>query len=144
MTDAQGLFTLDSIERPILMIGTGTGVAPFRAMLLARDQRGEELPATRLLFGMRTEQGLLYRQDFERLESKQPQFRYVPTLSRARDFWAGRRGYVQLHVPELVRELGGDCDVYVCGLNDMIRTVRQVLRRELGLPRERVHTERYD
>jgi ferredoxin-NADP reductase len=43
-----------------------------------------------------------------------------------------------------VQALGGDCDVYVCGLNRMIKEVRRVLKEELGFTRERIHTERYD
>lgn len=144
MTEAEGFFTLQPPERPILMIGTGTGVSPYRSMLLAREAQGLELPPTILLFGMRKESDLLYRQDFERLASKWKWFRYVPTLSRAEETWTGRRGYVQAHVPELVRELGGDCDAYICGLNKMIQQVRSVLKTDLGFPRQRIHTERYD
>jgi ferredoxin-NADP reductase len=51
---------------------------------------------------------------------------------------------VQTHARELVTALGGDVDAYVCGLNKMIREVRQTLKGELGFTRERIHTERYD
>jgi NADPH-dependent ferric siderophore reductase len=33
---------------------------------------------------------------------------------------------------------------YICGLQRMVGSVRELLRKEMGLPRERVHTERYD
>lgn len=144
MTEAEGFFTLQPPERPILMVATGTGVSPYRSMLLAREAQGLELPPTILLFGMRRESDLLYREDFERLASKWKSFRYVPTLSRAEESWTGRRGYVQVHVPELVIALGGDCDAYICGLNKMIQQVRSVLKAELGFTRQRIHTERYD
>ncbi|MBI5537052.1 MAG: oxidoreductase [Deltaproteobacteria bacterium] len=140
MLGPEGLFTLHKPERPILMVATGTGVSPFRSILLAYEQ----LPETLLLFGHRTEQDLLYREDFVAIEQRRGSFRYIPTLSRGGPEWPGRRGYVQSHVPEMVRMLGGDCDVYVCGLNKMIQQVRGVLKNDLGIPRQRIHSERYD
>jgi ferredoxin-NADP reductase len=140
MAGPEGFFTLQPPERPILMVATGTGVSPFRSMLLAQQR----LPRTVLLFGHRSEEDLLYREDFEGLARRFEQFRYLPTLSRGGPGWGGLRGYVQTHVAELVGQLGGDCDVYVCGLHRMIQAVRAVVRGELGMPRQRVHTERYD
>jgi len=34
--------------------------------------------------------------------------------------------------------------VYVCGLERMVGSVRELLRKEMGLPRQQVHSERYD
>ena len=34
--------------------------------------------------------------------------------------------------------------VYVCGLERMGGAVRDLLRKEMGLPRQQVHSERYD
>jgi CDP-4-dehydro-6-deoxyglucose reductase len=144
MTKAEGLFALRPSDGPLLMVATGTGVAPFRSMLLAHDLSGKKLPPSRLLFGMRTERDLIYRDDFSALESRQSLFEYLPTLSRPSESWAGRQGYVQLHVAELVRVLGGDCNVFICGLSAMISAVRKVLKDDLGIARERIHTERYD
>jgi ferredoxin-NADP reductase len=150
MTHAQGFFTLGPVLRPVLLVATGTGVAPLRSMVLAAadaalaepDEAGDERFV--LVLGVRTEQDLLYRGDFEDLAARWPRFSFLPTLSRADEVWSGRRGYVQTHLPGLVAELGGDCDVYVCGLNRMIREVRAVLKEKLGFTRERIHTERYD
>lgn len=140
MTGPEGFFTLEPPERPILMVATGTGVSPMRSMLLSHA----ELPRTVLLLGNRTSEELVYREDFEQMARERGNFTFEPTLSRAPEGWAGRRGYVQTHVKELIAELGGDCDVYVCGLHKMIQAVRSVLKTELGMPRQRIHTERYD
>jgi ferredoxin-NADP reductase len=140
MAGPEGFFTLQPPERPILMVATGTGVSPMRSMLLAHAV----LPRTILLLGNRTQQDLVYREDFEQMARQREGFSFVPTLSRGPEGWQGRRGYVQTHVAELIAELGGDCDVYVCGLHKMIQAVRSVVRTELGMPRQRIHTERYD
>ena len=141
---AQGFFTLEPALRPTLLVGTGTGVSPLRAMLgpaLARS-RGD-LPVT-LLLGVRTEQDLLYREHFERLQREHPtRFRFEPTLSRPSSAWTGRTGYVQTHLPSLVSALGGEADVYVCGLQRMVREARATLKGDSQLPRERLHPERH-
>lgn len=145
MTHAQGFFTLAPVLRPLVFVGTGTGLSPLRSMLLGAlgDPSFEPVP-TVLLYGVRSEAELLYDAEWRALTARAPWFRYEPTLSRADDSWRGRRGYVQTHLRELVGALGGDADVYVCGLNKMIREVRAVLKEQLGFTRERIHTERYD
>jgi CDP-4-dehydro-6-deoxyglucose reductase, E3 len=140
---AQGFFTLDEPTRPILMIATGTGVSPIRSMLLAMRNEFPDVPVA-LVFGNRTEADILYRDDFEGLARIWPAFTFAPTLSRPSPSWNGRTGYVQTHLRELVTTLGGDVDAYVCGLNKMVAEVRDLLRKQIGLDRKRVHTERYD
>jgi CDP-4-dehydro-6-deoxyglucose reductase len=74
--------------------------------------------------------------------------RFLPTLSQPQGPWPGRRGYVQTHVRELWNELAslgtGDPHAYICGLERMVGSVRDLLRKEMGLPRQVVHGERYD
>jgi CDP-4-dehydro-6-deoxyglucose reductase len=147
----QGFFTRP-LEKaaPSLFVATGTGVTPFRSMLRAAIAAGDTTP-TWLLFGVRCEEDLLYRDDFEALAAAHPHFRVHPTLSRPGSEWSGRHGYVQAHVRGLIDDLaalpeatGRAPHAYVCGLERMVGSVRELLRKEMGLPRERVHTERYD
>ncbi len=143
MTHAQGFFTLpDTLPRAVLMVATGTGVAPLRSMLHAAFEHGNDCPIT-LLFGVRTADDLIYRPEFEALARQHRHFRFVPTLSRPTESWSGRTGYVQTHLRDLAAPLG-PCDVYVCGLSAMIKDVRRVLKDDLGFTREHIHTERYD
>ncbi|MFO0558359.1 MAG: FAD-dependent oxidoreductase [Polyangiales bacterium] len=145
ISHAQGFFTLDPVLRPALMIATGTGLAPLRSMLLSALSDRECDERFTLLLGVRSDRDLLYRDELEALERAHPaRFRFVPTLSRADESWSGRRGYVQTHCRELVNELGGDVDAYVCGLQRMVKEVRAVLKGELGFSRERIHSERFD
>ena len=143
MSGPHGVFFLAPLLRPVLMIATGTGVAPFRSMLQAVAARTPH-PLV-LLFGVRDEPDLLYREEFEALARRGPSFAFYPTLSRSRPTWEGKRGYVQTHLRQILDDLGGkDCDAYVCGLAKMVLDVRHILREELGVDRRQVHVERFD
>jgi NAD(P)H-flavin reductase len=123
-------------------VATGTGIAPLRAMIHEELLRTESSPQV-LLFGCRTEDELLYRDELEALARTHARFRYVPTLSRAGEGWSGRTGYVQSHLAAIHAELGPSHH-YVCGLTKMIDDVRRTLKDAIGLDRRFVHTERYD
>jgi ferredoxin-NADP reductase len=144
-----GLFTRAADdETPSLFVGTGTGVTPLRAMMQAALARGTKAPMW-LLFGARYAEDILYRDELETWTQRHPNVRYAVTLSRGDDAWTGLRGYVQAHVPALYRELSmltapEPPHVYVCGLERMVKTVRDLCRHELGVDRKHVHTERYD
>lgn len=143
MDGPHGLFTRQAAaQEPALLVGTGTGVCPLRAML-QQELQANEGPAVTLLFGARTQDEILYRAEFEALSLRQPRFSLQVTLSRADATWAGRRGYVQTHVAELVDQARRP-HVYVCGLAEMVFDVRRVLKEELGFDRKQIHTERYD
>jgi ferredoxin-NADP reductase len=140
----QGLFTRAAAEdTPSLFVGTGTGVTPLRSMIRAALAAGGRAPLA-LLFGARHEDDILYRDELAALAREHPRFRYDVTLSQPGAGWAGRRGYVQVHLAELLAGAGEGPHVYVCGLDRMVSAVRGILRNELGVDRRRVHTERYD
>lgn len=140
----QGFFTRDADDgRPSLFVGTGTGVTPLRSMIHAALAAGATERLV-LLVGMRHEADVLYEAELAALRAAHPNLEVHVTLSQPRAEWSGRRGYVQTHVPELLTSLGPEAHVYVCGLERMVKAVRDLTRKELGLPRERVHSERYD
>jgi len=143
MSDAKGFFLLHEPRRPILMVATGTGISPFRSMLEGFIASGRTLPKTTVLLGVRSEEDILYAQEFDRFRLS-GHVAFVASLSRPTEDWIGLKGYVQDHVPRLVTDLGADCDVYVCGLNKMVKEVRATLKEKLGFDRDRIHTERYD
>ena len=145
----QGLFTRGpEATLPALFIATGTGVTPFRSMIQAALRDAPAAPLW-LLFGARYEEDILYQDELTLWAREHPNLRYEISLSRATSEWTGRRGYVQHHAAELLRELrafGGEAEphAYVCGLDRMVSAVKDLLRNELAMPRKHVHTERYD
>lgn len=144
----QGFFTRPlASAAPSLFVATGTGIAPFRSMIHTALGAPHPMPMS-LVFGVRHEGDILYREELERLTRANDALKVAFTLSRGGPAWAGRRGYVQTHVRDLWSELEGagrgTPHIYVCGLARMVGAVRDLARKDMRLPRELVHTERYD
>jgi len=135
-----GTFTLRQPLRDSLLVATGTGIAPFRSMLKA--VLTPESPAFTLLFGVRYESHLLYRDEFEQMAQGFPHFRFWPTLTQPGPEWTGLTGRVQTH---LGGAIGGrsDIDIYLCGLQPMVDDVRQILK-GMGFDRKQIRYEKYD
>ncbi|MET1029621.1 bifunctional cytochrome P450/NADPH--P450 reductase [Domibacillus tundrae] len=105
-------------EMPIIMVGPGTGVAPFRGFLQARaamKQEGKSLGEAHLYFGCRNEADFVYREELEQHEKNG-----IMTLHTAFSRKEGvPKTYVQ-HVMAkdaemLIRILDQGGRLYVCG-----------------------------
>ncbi len=139
-----GFFTREPAHeaRPAVFVGTGTGLAPLRAMLQIATRSADGPPMV-LLFGCRSVADILWRDELDEWTRACPRLRVEVTLSRADDAWSGRRGYVQTHLQDVMHGLSAP-QVYVCGLSRMVQDVRRVLKQDLGLDRKQIQTERYD
>ena len=136
-------------NRRYLLIGTGTGITPYRAMLpllerLMRERRVEVV----LLQGARTPDELLYGAEFRAFADAHAGFRYIPCLSRelpAADSPLAhpdvRHGYVQNALAECAPDAAGDI-AYLCGNPNMVDACFEALK-EAGLPIPQVRREKY-
>ena len=95
-----------------------------------------------LLFGIRHENSIYYRDDFDALARARSNFHFWPTLSRPQPSWGGRAGHVQTHLLEAIGERR-DLDVYICGLKAMVDDVRGILK-AMGFDRKQIIFEKYD
>lgn len=136
-----GYFVLRHPANDSIFVATGTGITPFRSILKAHLPAHPRHQFT-LVFGVRYERNIMYRDEFEKMTATHPSFRFWPTLSRPSPEWEGRTGHVQAHVLEAIGERR-DVDVYICGLKLMVDDVRAKLK-ELGFDRKRIIFEKYD
>ncbi len=138
-----GTFTIREPAQDMIWVATGTGIAPFRGMLdvwraLPQNGRGR----VTLIFGVRHEENLLYRADFEAAAEALPDFEFQPTLSRPNTEWVGRAGHVQRHVLEFIGDRL-DLQIYICGLKLMVEDLRAQLKR-IGFDRKQLIYEKFD
>jgi ferredoxin-NADP reductase len=131
-------------NRRYVLVGTGTGVTPYRAMLpqIAKlAARGAEVA---LVYGARNEAELLYGDEFEVFAQANPHFHFyacfsrVPrALPRAHD----RVGRIQVALEELKPDAAHDI-AYLCGNPDMVDQAFALLK-EAGLPIPHIRREKY-
>ena len=132
-------------NRRYLLVATGTGVTPYRAMLpqltvlmAARNVR------VALVYGARNEAELLYAEEFEAFAREHPLFEYYACLSRAARAVPrphDRSGHVQVALAELEPEPEHDI-AYLCGNPNMVDQAFALLK-EAGLPIPHIRREKY-
>lgn len=128
-------------DAPSLLVATGTGISPLRAIVLEQMARSSSAPLT-LLFGCRDAPEELWGAEFARLQAEQPRFRYLPTHSQPLAGHGGRIGRVQAFLPEQVRLLGSNLRAYLCGHTPMVNDCTTLLL-EQGVPAQHIHGESY-
>lgn len=139
-----GAFTLplNLEDRDLVMVCTGTGVAPFRSMLRDLFARRQSYRRLHLIFGARTEADILYRHEFEGYAAAHPNFRYDVALSRQPD-WPGYRGHLHQVYLEHYVEKRPDVLFMLCGWSRMIDDAVANLVARLGYAPHQVKYELY-
>lgn len=128
-------------DAPALLVATGTGISPLRALLLEQLAHSSSVPLY-LLFGCRDATEELWGAEFARLAAQHPRLRYLPTHSQPLPGHAGRIGRVQAYLPELVRVMGPELRAYLCGHTPMVNDCTTLLL-EHGVVPEQIHGESY-
>ncbi len=137
----QGKFILPKeIDRDLCFICTGTGVAPFRSMILNIYEQNLKHKNIYLYFGNRMEEDILYRTEFEELEISYPEFNFIPVLSQ--EEWAGANGYLHPYYLEEFKDKR-EAYFYICGWTEMVREAKNNLK-ALGYDRRSIKIELYD
>lgn len=117
----------------IIMMATGTGIAPFRAYLWRMFKDGERQAnpdyqfkgLAWLVFGVATTPNILYKEELEEIQQKYPEnFRVTYAISREQKNAEGGKMYIQHRVAEHADELWSlvqqdKTHVYICGLKGM-------------------------
>lgn len=135
---AGSFYLRDDPARDPFFVATGTGIAPFRSMLLTHFERGTPRAAT-LYWGLRSQRDLYYQDELETLARTHPNFSFLPTLSRPEDGWTGARGRVTRLVEERIASVA-NLDVYLCGNSGMIKEVTEIVRKKGLCP---IHREKF-
>ncbi len=117
----------------VIMLATGTGIAPMRAYLRRMFEPSERAKNPEyqfrgkawLIMGVPKTPNLLYEDDFQRYLAEYPEnFRYTKAISREQQNPSGGRMYIQDRVTEHADEIfslieNPKTHVYMCGLRGM-------------------------
>ena len=132
-----------AFEKDLCFICTGTGIAPFRSMLL--DIKNYNIPHKNitLIFGCRYVHDILYRKEMEELQNELSDFSFIPVCSRETSLsWQGTVGYVHQVYKELFSHKQ-PTQFYICGWKAMIMETVENLK-VLGYEKGDIKFELYD
>lgn len=130
-------FLREQTGKHLVLLATGTGIAPVKAILEGLSTLAEEVqPSSVTVYWGGRQRADLYWQ-----LPDLPRLRFVPVLSRADEGWTGARGHVQDVLlndsPDLPTTL-----VYACGSDAMIHGAQSLLR-AAGLPDRHFHSDAF-
>ncbi len=132
------------VNRRYLLVATGTGVTPYRAMLPQLEKLAARGAEVALIYGARNETELLYGDEFETFAQKNPHFHFYACFSRApraQPRAHDRSGRVHVALEELKPDPAHDI-AYLCGNPDMVDQAFAQLK-EAGLPIPHIRREKY-
>ena len=129
-------FLREDSAKPIILLASGTGFAPIKALIEQMQQQGITRPATLYWGGRRPTDLYLDAWVQDKLQSM-PNLRYVPVVSDAQlaDAWTGRTGFVHQAVLQDHADLSG-YQVYACGAPVVVDSARRDFCASADLPED--------
>jgi CDP-4-dehydro-6-deoxyglucose reductase len=129
-------FLREDSDKPIVLLASGTGFAPIKAIIEHAIHTGITRPMT-LYWGARSRKDIYLASLAEKWVADLPNFRFVPVLSEPTedDAWTGRTGFVHRAVIEDLPDLS-NYQVYACGAPVMVESAHRDFSAHHGLPAE--------
>ncbi len=140
----QGLFYLrDDSARPIILVCSGTGFAPIKAIVEYSLARGSDRPM-HLYWGGRKRLDLYADTLARGWAEAHAHIDYTPVLSEPTPEcgWRGRTGFVHEAVLADHPDLSGH-QVYACGAPPMVEAARRSFVETRGLPAKEFHADSF-
>lgn len=138
-----GSFYLRESEKPMILLASGTGFAPIKALIEHMQFKNITRPATLYWGGRRPED--LYLHDWVMAKvAEMPNLSYVPVISNATDGdnWAGRTGFVHQAVMQDHPDLSG-YQVYACGAPIVVDSAKADYTAKCGLPEDEFYADSF-
>ncbi len=132
---------LNHLDYELVLVCTGTGVAPFRSMLSYIKEHKLSFRKIHLIFGTRYKSGILYMEEFENMARENQNFTYDVALSR--EAFNGYQGYVHNIYMEHYLSPVRQRRFYLCGWQNMIDEAVANLVIKAGYEHKQVQYELY-
>ena len=129
-------FLREASEKPLVLLASGTGFAPIKALIEHMEFKGITRPAV-LYWGCRSKADLYLHEWAEAAAARLPHLRYVPVLSEPKpeDGWTGRTDFVHQAVMADLPDLSGH-QVYACGAPVMVESAQRDFIAKCHLPED--------
>jgi CDP-4-dehydro-6-deoxyglucose reductase len=136
-------FLREDADKPIVLLASGTGFAPIKAIIEHAIFKGMTRPMT-LYWGGRRRGDLYLASLAEQWARDVPSFKFVPVLSEPdpADGWQGRTGFVHRAVVEDLPDLSG-YQVYACGAPVMVEAAQRDFTAHHGLPADEFYADSF-
>ncbi len=136
-------FLREDSAKPLVLLASGTGFAPIKAIVEHMRLQGITRPAV-LYWGCRRRADLYQHAWCEQAAAEMPNLRYVPVLSEplTEDAWSGRTGFVHQAVMADWPDLSGH-QVYACGAPVMVQAAQRDLLALCALPEDEFYADSF-
>jgi CDP-4-dehydro-6-deoxyglucose reductase len=138
-----GSFFLRESDKPMVLLASGTGFAPIKALIEDMQFKNVIRPAVLYWGGRRPAD--LYMHDWVLAQvAKMPNLTYVPVISDAlpEDAWTGRTGFVHRAVLQDFADLSGH-QVYACGAPIVVDSAHKDFVEQRGLPADEFYADSF-
>ena len=135
-------FMREESAKPIILLASGTGFAPIKAIIEHALHKGSSRQMTLYWGGRRRSD--LYLNDLPEQWAREHGVKYVPVLSEAppEDGWTGRTGFVHRAVMQDFPDMTG-YQVYACGAPVVVEAAHRDFIRECGLPESELYSDAF-
>lgn len=145
-----GMFTAKDTDRNIVLLATGTGIAPMRSMLyhLLENEEGREIF---LFWGHKAYRDVYLMDEFKQLAAKHPHFTFVNCLSREEnlacvanpeDQQFFQLGHINDKLEDMLPLPISEYQFFLCGGPKVVESIKTWLA-EKNVPKEQVHFEKF-
>ena len=136
-------FVREDSDKPMVLLASGTGFAPIKAIVEHLRARDTQRPMT-LYWGGRRPQDLYMDGLCRQWEAILPNFTYVPVISAAlpEDNWNGRTGFVHAAVMADLPDLSGH-QVYACGAPIVVDSAKRDFVAQCRLPEDEFYADAF-
>lgn len=136
-------FLREDSAKPMVLLASGTGFAPIKAIIEHMQIKGLQRPAV-LYWGCRSKVDLYQHEWALDAAAKVVNLTYVPVLSepKADDTWTGRTGFVHAAVMQDIPDLSAH-QVYACGAPIMVSSAQHDFTLKCGLPADEFYADSF-
>lgn len=134
------IITDEQPYQALVLVGTGSGIAPLRSMVLDQLQNKQTTRPITLYWGLRHASQLIWQNEFMELSKTFPNFSFHPTMSQPEAQWPLCRGRVTDCLA--IHDLPANAGYYLCGSRAMIEDSTKVLQTR-GVDPKNIYHEQF-